>query len=154
MTPTPPNLSFVATISVQVGVPIEVGQTPEGGRRIIPINGGTVNGPRLKGAVLSAGADFQLLRTSTLTELEAKYAIETEDGKRIYVTNFGLRSGSADDIAALVNGEDVDPERIYFRCNPRFSTNAAEWAWLNSKIFIGSGERRPKEVRLQIFAVE
>lgn len=52
--------------------------------------------------MLPAGADFQLLRTATLTELEAKHAIETDDGERLCVNNFGLRSGSEADIAALL----------------------------------------------------
>ena len=36
-----PLLSFFADLSVQVGKPQEVGQTPQGLRRVIPIIGGT-----------------------------------------------------------------------------------------------------------------
>jgi hypothetical protein len=153
-TPQTPSLSFLTTIEVAVGEPIEVGETPEGHRRIIPIVGGTVEGPALNGKVLPAGADFQILKSGTLTELQAQYAIETDDGDRIYVSNFGLRSGSADDIAALVRGESVPPERIYFRCSPRLSSAGERWAWLASKIIVGTGERHPKAVRLNLFVVE
>jgi hypothetical protein len=154
MTPAPPACSYLATISVQVGTPIEVGETPEGFRRIIPITGGTVEGPRLRGKVLPAGADFQLLASPTVTELEAKYALETDDGDRLYVTNFGIRSGSPEDIARLVAGQPVDPERIYFRCTPRFVSSGPKWSWLSSHICIGSGVRLPDEVRLDIFTVD
>ncbi|HEX2246492.1 MAG TPA: DUF3237 family protein, partial [Arthrobacter sp.] len=116
--------------------------------------GGTVEGPALNGKVLPAGADFQILKSGTLTELQAQYAIETDDGDRIYVSNFGLRSGSADDIAALVRGESVPPERIYFRCSPRLSSAGERWAWLASKIIVGTGERHPNAVRLNLFVVE
>lgn len=155
MNPTPPTLTFLASISVQVGQPIEVGQTPGGLRRIIPILGGRVEGPELRGRVLPAGADFQLLRSATLTELEAKYAVETDSGERLYVNNFGLRSGSEEDIAALMRGEQVDPARIYFRCTPRIEApDGGAWAWLSSRILVGTGARLPDEVRLDISTVD
>ena len=155
MNPTPPTLTFLASISVQVGQPIEVGQTPGGLRRIIPILGGRVEGPELRGRVLPAGADFQLLRSATLTELEAKYAVETDSGERLYVNNFGLRSGSEEDIAALMRGEQVDPARIYFRCTPRIEApDGGAWAWLSSRILVGAGVRLPDEVRLDISTVD
>lgn len=155
MNPTPPTLTFLASISVQVGQPIEVGQTPGGLRRIIPILGGRVEGPELRGRVLPAGADFQLLPSATLTELEAKYAVETDSGERLYVNNFGLRSGSEEDIAALMRGEQVDPARIYFRCTPRIEApDGGAWAWLSSRILVGTGVRLPDEVRLDISTVD
>lgn len=152
--PPPPALTYLATISVEVGVPIEIGATPDGHRRIIPITGGTVSGPELRGRVLPAGADFQLLRTDELTELEARYAIETDDGERISITNVGIRAGSRDDIARLVRGEPVDPARIYFRCCPRLQSSGGQWAWLGSRIVLGTGERHPREVRLHLYVVQ
>ena len=152
MTVHPPQLDSLATVTVRVGEPVELGATADGRRRIIPILGGTVDGPELRGTVLPVGADFQLLRSDTLTELEAKYAIETAEGERLYVTNFGLRSGSADDIAALVRGDQVDAERIYFRCTPRFAGDG-RWAWLASRIIVGTGERTPDTVLLHLFVV-
>ncbi|HLU56743.1 MAG TPA: DUF3237 domain-containing protein [Pseudonocardia sp.] len=149
-----PTLSFLATVEVTVGRPVEVGPTVDGHRRIIPILGGTVTGPELVGTVLPAGADFQVLKTGTLTELHAQYAIETGDGERISVTNFGLRSGSPDDIAALVRGEPVPAERIYFRCTPRMISAGPRWAWLAERILVGTGERHPEAVRLHLYVVD
>ena len=154
LAPAPPGMSFLATFVVEVAEPVEIGSTPEGTRRIIPIVGGRVEGPELRGTVLPVGADFQLLSSSTLTELEARYAIETDDGDRIYVTNFGLRSGTAEDIARLVDGEAVPPERIYFRCTPRLTAAEGRWSWLRSRILVGTGERLPGEVRLTVFVVD
>jgi len=147
-----PSLDYLATLTVMVGTPADIGPTPAGHRRIIPIMGGTVDGPALRGKILPYGADFQLLKSDTLTELEAKYAIETDGGERIYIENFGLRSGSKEDIERLVRGEEVDPERIYFRCSPKF-TAAGQWAWLNSKILVGTGERHPGSVVINVFVV-
>ncbi len=151
--PTTPDLTYLATVKVEVAEPIEVGDTFEGFRRIIPITGGSVEGPELRGAVLPIGADYQLLKSDTLTELEAKYVIETDDGEKIYVSNFGLRAGSAEDIAALVRGEAVDPDRIYFRCVPRM-VSEGRWAWLGTRIIIGTGVRYPHSVHLDFFVVD
>jgi hypothetical protein len=85
--------------------------------------------------------------------MEAKYVLETDQSDRIYVSNVGLRTGTAEDIAALVAGVPVDPERVYFRSTPRF-TAGGQWSWLNSRIFIASGIRLPDEVRLDVFMVE
>lgn len=153
-TPAAPTLAFLATMNVTVAEPTEIGTTREGQRRIIPITGGTISGPHLRGKVLPVGADFQLLRSSTVTEMEAKYAIETDDNERIYVHNFALRTGPEHDIARLVRGEKTDPSRIYFRSSFRLTATGEKWSWLDSKIVIGSGERFPSEVRIHIFVVE
>lgn len=153
MEPTAPPLIFLATISVEVAAPIEVGATIEGVRRIIPILGGSVRGPELNGTVLPGGADYQVLRSDTLTELEASYAIETREGERIYITNRGIRAGSSEDIAALVRGERVDPARIYFRSAPRLLSAGPKWQWLGSRMLLATGERLPGEVRLNLFVV-
>lgn len=151
--PDAPTLDFLATISVQVGEPIELGMTEDGPRRIIPITGGTVTGPSLRGRVLPAGADYQLLKSPRVTELVAKYAIETDEGDHVYIDNFGLRTGDSEDIARLVRGEEVDPQRIYFRCNPRMQASGSRWSWLSQRILIAAGRRFPDEVRLDVYVV-
>ena len=151
--PEPPPLTFLATLRVEVGEPIDAGITPEGHRRIVPITGGTVSGPELQGRVLPAGADYQILRSVQLTELDARYAVELDGGAVVYVHNLALRHGEAEDIARLNRGEDVDPGLIYFRCTPRFSTAAPEWAWLNHTIAVGTGRRRPESVEIDVFTV-
>ncbi|BDZ46036.1 UPF0311 protein [Naasia aerilata] len=149
-----PTLTFLARIDVDVAAPIDLGPGDGLHRRIVPILGGRVTGPELNGTVLPGGADFQVLRSDTLTELEARYAIETDEGDRVYVENFGLRAGSSEDIAKIVAGEPVDPSRIYFRSNPRISSSCPKWAWLGSRILVARGERLPESVRLEVFVVD
>jgi hypothetical protein len=149
-----PALSFIARIDVDVAAPIDLGTGDGLHRRIVPILGGRVTGPELNGTVLPGGADFQVLRSATLTELEARYAIETDEGDRVYVENFGIRSGSAADIAKVVAGEPVDPARIYFRSSPRMSAAGSRWGWLSSRVLVARGVRNPDSVGLDIFVVE
>src|SRR5690606_36230063 len=115
----PPPLEYVATLHVQVGPPQEVGDTPQGRRRVIPILGGGVDGHLLTGAILPGGADLQSLRSATYSGRHARYVIETPTGQRVYVETTGIRPGRADDIARLARGAPVDPDRISFRSYPR-----------------------------------
>lgn len=147
----PPALEHVGTLSVLIAEPIDVGPTPEGHRRIIPITGGTVAGPRLSGRVLPGGADFQTLHAPELTELEARYALETDDGAVISVDNAALRSGSRGAMARLIRGEAVAPAEIYFRCAVRLRTSAPTWDWVNRTLFVGTGERYPDKVVVHLF---
>lgn len=152
--PDPPRLNYFARIEVKVGTPIDLGVADGEHRRIVPILGGSVDGPLLHGTVLSGGADHQVLRSATLSELDARYALETVDGDRIAVHNLGVRSGSADDISRIVGGQAVDPSRIYFRSSPRFSGSGQRWGWLGSRLFVATGERTPDSVLLDVYIVE
>lgn len=149
----PPSLEFFARIDVRVGEPVEVGETSEGVRRVIPIVGGTVSGPGISGTVLNAGADFQLISSETLTELEAKYAVETDEGERIYISNLGIRSGDPADIARLVRGEAVDPALIYFMTTPRLRSGSPRWRFLDERLFVARGRRFPDLVSLDVFMI-
>ena len=151
--PAAPVLEYLATLTVQVAPPQEVGDTPFGRRRVIPLLGGTVSGPELNGRILPGGADFQAIRSATYTDIHARYIIETDEGERIYVENTGIRTGSAEDIAAIARGASVDPARIYFRSVPRFETAAARWEWLNSRLFVGTGARFPDRVELNFYQI-
>mgnify|MGYP000583502838 CR=1 FL=1 len=152
--PDAPGLTFLAELSVTVAEPIDVGPTPEGHRRVIPITGGTISGPVLNGRVLPGGADYQILRSATLTELDARYVVETDDGDRIFVHNSALRHGSARDIELLNSGAAVDPSRIYFRCWPRLTTASPTLDWLNTRLMLGTGVRQPGRVVIRIFTVD
>jgi hypothetical protein len=149
----PPALEYAGTLSVLIGDPIDVGPTPEGHRRIIPITGGAVSGPRLSGRVLPGGADFQILHTPELSQLDARYAVETEDGAIISVDNAAIRSGSAEALGRIARGEPVDPAEIYFRCAPRLRSSAPQWDWVNRTLFVGTGERYPDRVVVHVFAM-
>lgn len=144
---------FVGQVDVAVGTPQMVGAAPGGERRIIPILGGTVAGPRLNGAVLPGGADFQLIRADGVAEIEARYTIALEGGALVYVVNRGIRHAAPEDMARLLRGEPVPPERVYFRTTPVFETASPDHPWLHRSLFVGFGERRPDSVRIRIFAV-
>ncbi len=149
----PPRLDLVGTVEAEVAAPVVVGAGAAGERRIVPILGGRVSGPRLKGEILPGGADFQLIRPDGVAEIEARYALRLSDGALVYVLNRGLRHAAPEDMARLLRGEPVPPERVYFRTAPAFETASPAHAWLQRGLFVGFGERRPASVLVRVFAV-
>ncbi len=148
-----PGFEWIGTVEVAVGPPLSVGRVPGGERRIIPILGGRIEGPRLNGEVLPGGADFQLIRDDGVAEIEARYTLKLTDGALVYIVNRGLRHAAPEDMARLLRGEPVPPERVYFRTAPAFETASPAHAWLHRSLFLGLGERRPDSVRVAIHAV-
>ena len=154
MTLPPPALEHVCDLAVTIAPPVEVGHTPGGLRRMIPITGGTVTDPGLNGRVMAGGADFELiLGGGTQAHLDARYVIELDDGSRVFVQNTALRVASLENSQRIMNGQPVNPDEIYFRCQPKLEATAPQWAWLSESQFIGSGRRAPDGVYLSFYRV-
>jgi hypothetical protein len=148
----PPGLEHLCDLTVAVSAALSAGDGPFGLRRVIPITGGIVRGPRMSGRVMAAGADFQLITGGgTAAHLDARYLIELDDGSTIFVHNTALRHARADVAAALMRGEAVAPQDVYFSCQPRFETGDARWSWLQERQFVGRGQRLPDAVKLSFW---
>lgn len=148
-----PQLEWFANLSVNVAAPQEVGQTVHGLRRLIPIIGGEVEGNGWTARVLPGGADFQLVVNPRMAELDARYTLEADGGDLIFVQNRAMRVAAPELTAKLVRGEPVDPALIYFRCSPSFETASAALGWINERMFVGTGARRPDRVEMSFFAL-
>ena len=86
--------SHVFTIDALLGPVVDVGQTPTGRRRVIPIIGGSVR-DGLVGTVLPGGADWNLERPDGSTELWARYEIRLAGGPVVSVTNTAVHAADA-----------------------------------------------------------
>ena len=123
-----PEMEFVMQLKVTLDPAYTVGETPHGRRTVIPITGGTFEGPLLKGTIISGGADYQLANADGRTELEAMYCIKTDDGVYIHVRNCGI----------ICNDKDANGNpSFYFRAAPKFEAPAdSKYGWLNNALFI------------------
>ena len=124
-----PTLEFVCELHVKLGQTYTVGQTAHGARVVIPITGGTFEGPNMKGTVLDGGADYQLVdQKQGRNEIEAIYSIKTDDGVYIHIRNCGL----------IVTGQGADGKpNFYFRCAPKFEAPSdSKYNWLNNSLFL------------------
>lgn len=100
-------------------------------------DGGTVTGPLLNGALVDhCGADWPVIRTDGVVELNAHYMIRTDDGALIYIRNLGYVHSRLD----RPDGSTIDP---YFRCTPYFRAPEGRYEWLNRTVILGTGQRRP-----------
>lgn len=123
-----PELEFALQLKVTLGEAFSIDNTQHGRRTVIPITGGTFEGPNIKGTIISGGADYQLANADGRTEVEAIYCIKTDDDVYIHVRNRGIISNSKD-----ANGNPS----FYFRCAPQFEAPAdSKYGWLNNSLFL------------------
>ncbi|SEK06888.1 Protein of unknown function [Variovorax sp. OK605] len=146
-----PTLEHFADLRVEVGVPQVLGNSTRGLRRTVPITGGEAVGHGWRARVLPGGSDFQLIVSDTLSELDARYGLETDAGDLLYVQNRAVRSASPEVMGRLLRGEPVDPSQVYFRCSPRFETASASLKWITERMFVGAGMRHPAEVVMRFY---
>ena len=126
-----PQLEFALQLRVTLGEAFSIANTQHGRRTVIPITGGTFEGPLLKGTILNGGADYQL-NAENRTELEAIYCIKTDDGVYIHVRNRGI----------IANGKDANGNStFYFKAAPQFEAPAdSRYGWLNNALFVCAPE--------------
>lgn len=140
-----PGTEFVFEAIVELAPAQTPGATPLGGRTRIPITGGTFEGPRIKGKVLSGGADWQLRRADGTLVLEADYMIQADDGALIHVYNRGV-----------ISGTPGTPD-FYLRTTPIFEAPIGPHDWLNKAVFVGTVESTPGKtgnaVSVRVFKV-
>ena len=127
-----PELEFALQLKVTLGQAFSIENTQHGRRTIIPITGGTFEGPGIKGTIINGGADYQLANAQGRTELEAIYCIKTDDGVYIHVRNRGI----------IASGKDADGKPMfYFRAAPQFEAPAdSKYGWLNDALFVCAPE--------------
>ena len=148
-----PDLEFVFGLKAKLGDMLVIGDTPEGLRRMIPIESGTFSGRALHGEVVGGGADWQFVRSDGVTVAEAVYLLRTHDGVLIQVRNRGLRHGPPDVIRRLTEGDDVDPAEYYFRSSPWFLVPPGAYDWLNRDVFVATGARYKNAIELWFYRV-
>jgi hypothetical protein len=136
----------------QVPPLLVVGQTPNAFRRIGLVQGGSFEGERLSGVVVS-GNDWQSVRTDSCIRLDVRLVLKTTDDALIVMTYECLRAGSPEIIRKLDRGEPVDPSNYYFRMNPMFETSSPKYDWMNRIIAVGIGHRLPDGPLYSVFEV-
>jgi hypothetical protein len=136
-----PRVEFAFEERVTISPAIELGNTASGHRQYIPITGGTVAGPRLKGLVMPGGHDFQLTYSaSDCTQLSADYFLKADDGTMIHVFNEGL----------------VCPGSTGTLFRPKLEAPKGAHEWLTHATFVATLEVEPggQAVRIRFYQVK
>ena len=149
-----PGLELITRIEATLSTPIDLGVTPDGHRRVVPITGGRLHGPRVAGEILPGGADWQIVHPGGWVSVEARYTAVSQDGTAISVVSRGVRHGPPEVMARLLAGESIDPAAYRFRTAMTFeAAEASEVGWLNHLVAIASAIRDPAGVRIDVYEV-
>lgn len=148
-----PVLRRFCTLEVEVGPMRTIGPGPFGQRRSVPIVGGRVSGPDLRGRILPGGADWQTVGADGVSRFRAQYLVETDAGALVEVIDAGFRHGPPEVMKRLAAGEPVSPADYYMRSTTRLHTGEPDLAWINATIFVSTGARRAGLVQIDVFAV-
>jgi len=146
------NTEFLFTLALEIQVS-SLGETPYGNRRIFHFDGGSFEGPKLKGKVLPGGGGSSLIRRDEVQEVDVRLSLETEDMHQISMAWKGLRHGPKEVMDRLYRGEIVDPRSYYFRTTPYFETSSEKYGWMNRICAIATGSLGANARTLDVFQV-
>lgn len=142
------------TLSLSLRPIQELGRTPAGERRVVPVSGGRFEGDRLAGEVLPhGGSDLLLTRGDGSFQQDVRLTLLTGDGALVLMTYRGVRHATPEVSDRIAWGETVERSEYYLRIAPFFETAAPAHAWLNRIVAVGIGERRPGGVTYDIFEI-
>jgi muconolactone delta-isomerase len=149
-----PTFTLVYRLEATAGEPLELGDTTQGQRRIVPLTGGTFTGPEINGTLVAgASADWQTVLPDGTALGDIRYTLRTDDGALLEVQARGVRHGSPEVLARLGRGEHVDASEYTFRTSTQIETAAPELDWLNKGVFISVGGRQPAGVIYETYLV-
>jgi hypothetical protein len=149
-----PRLTRVYRLDATVAEPLDLGDVTQGHRRIVALTGGTFTGPEINGTLLAgSSADWQIVLADGTALGDIRYTLQTDAGDLLYVQSRGVRHGSAEVLARLGRGEDVDASEYTFRTSTEIETAAPDLDWLNKGIFISVGARQAGGVVYETYLV-
>ena len=150
-----PRLTLVYRLEATLGQPLDLGDVAQGHRRIVPLTGGTFTGPELNGTLVAgASADWQIVLPDGTALGDIRYTLRTDAGDLLAVQSRSVRHGSADVLARLARGEDVDPGEYTFRAATQIEAAAGDLDWLNKGVFVSVGGRQAGAVVYETYLVE
>jgi hypothetical protein len=133
--------------------PAAVGNTPKGNRQILLGRDGSFRGDKLEGKILPWGADWFLVRSDGVGELDVRVTLETTDNELIYMRSEGFLQYSREMAKQVLSGA-AEPSDYYFRERTVFETGAEKYYWLNSIVAVGTGWYRPGAVGMSIYEIK
>ncbi len=128
---------FLMDLILETGGP---GGGMVGNRQIVPVIGGTFEGPRLRGKVMPPGADWLVRINDTLRWLDIRTLLLTDDDQRIYLTYRGV---------LYTPPGGVRHQRVIMM----FETGSEKYAWLQNMVAVGVGYTVPMRVPYHVHQI-
>lgn len=128
-----------------------VGPAPSGLRAIAEVTGGTFEGQRLRGSVLTPGADWALVSPDGWVNLDVRLTLRTDDDALVYMTYTGVMEPSDKGREALAGGPETSFGDLHFLTQPRFECGNESYAWLNHVVAVAEGRLLPGAVEYAVY---
>ena len=137
--PRPEAGQLIFEIEIPLERAVDIGRTPYGARRVAIGHEGSIEGPRLTGAVAAGALDFELTLANGTIEIEQALVLQAADGSYIYARNAGTGANTGD-VRVVMDFE---------------APNESPHAWLNTGKLVARRELRVAEqsLRLQVYDV-
>jgi hypothetical protein len=119
--------------------PVAIGPGPYGTRLFYEVREGSVDGPRLRGEVLSGGGDWALVGKDGFTRLDVRGHCRSDDGALLYLSYRGLLEQTEAVARAIATSGETSFEDQYFRISLEVETGDPRYAWLTHSALIGRG---------------
>ena len=116
-----------------------IGVVARGRRTIVPIMGGRFSGTQLSGTVMPGGADWVILRSDGVMEIDVRITLETHSGALIYLAYTGFFSSAHDAMKQLAKGEVLHDSDFNLTVTARAECSDESLAWLNTATIVGVG---------------
>ncbi len=130
------RLELEFTYRAKLAAPVAVGPGPYGMRSVVEVTGGDFDGARLRGEILTGGADWLLVGADGFGRLDVRTQLRTHDGAAIYMTYTGVTQLNEKVQRALAGGPPTDFADHYVRATPVLETGDPRYAWVNRTIFV------------------
>lgn len=138
-----PGFVYEATYTAQLKPPLDFGAGPFGQRMFVEATHGDIEGPRIKGKLVSGGGDWITVGTDGFGRLDVRTQIITDDGANIYAQYHGPLELTDATMSAITTHSPSEFEDHYFRTTPRFETGDERYLWMTQSVFVGLGHFLP-----------
>jgi Protein of unknown function (DUF3237) len=147
-----PRLTKVFRLEADPGEVLDLGNVTQGRRRIVPLT--PEHSPGLNSTACSCPEPAPIGRSCYQTApCSGTSASRTDGGDLLYVRSQGVRHGSAEVLARLGRGEEVDASEYVFRISMQIEAAAPDLDWLNKGVFVSVGGRQIGGVIYEVFLV-
>lgn len=144
------QLNELFTIRIALGDSSVIGNGLAGLRVIAEVSGGTFEGERLRGTVLTPGADWVVLNEG-YGEVDVRLNLLCDDGARVYMHYTGVLEQNEAALNALSGSGETNYGDHYFVTQPRFECGHEGYEWLNRTVAIAEGRLIKGEVEYRVF---
>ena len=136
------DVEFLFSLTANVGSfeHALIANGPSGTRLIAPVDGGSFEGPKVRGTVVAPAGDWVYARQNRVIKLDVRLQLVTDDGEHILMEYQGI-------------GHPQDDGTTEIRSAPLFETGSENNAWLNDLQAVGGGRSADNKVTYDVYRV-